>query len=188
MTKTTNQLRIIGGQFRGRRLPFPDQPGLRPTPDRIRETLFNWLAPVITGARCLDAFAGSGALGFEAISRGASEVILIEHSAVAIAQLQTNARALNLSGIDIMCADTLQWLAGTGRAFDVVFLDPPYSANQLQPAIDCLANHGWLDAGTYIYLETARQTGFPALPEQWRLIRDKTAGQIRFGLAVVDGL
>lgn len=184
MTHASNQLRIVGGRFRGRRLPFPDQPGLRPTPDRVRETLFNWLAPVIVGARCLDAFAGSGALGFEAVSRGGGEVVLIERSLPAVGCLRANARTLGAAGIEILQADTLHWLAGAGRPFDVAFLDPPYADDLLAPAIASLANRGWLAPGARIYLETASQSEFPALPEGWELRRDKTAGQVRYGLAI----
>ncbi len=185
MARTSNQLRIIGGRFRGRRLPFPDHPGLRPTPDRVRETLFNWLAPTIAGARCLDAFAGSGALGFEAASRSGGEVLLIERSAAVVHRLRINARSLGTSGIEILQADVLQWLAGSGRPFDVAFLDPPYADDLLAPAIERLANNGWLAPGARVYLETASQTDFPPLPEGWELIRDKIAGQVRYGLAVV---
>ncbi len=184
MTRTTNQLRLIGGRFRGRRLPFPDQPGLRPTPDRVRETLFNWLAPVIQGARCLDAFAGSGALGFEAASRGAGEVVLIERSPLVARQLQANAQTLGVAEMRIRQADTLQWLAAAGQPFDIVFLDPPFADDLLEPAIAHLAGNGWLAPGARVYLETAHQSGFPPLPENWELIRDKTAGQVRYGLAV----
>jgi 16S rRNA (guanine966-N2)-methyltransferase len=184
MTRTANQLRLIGGHYRGRRLSFPDQPGLRPTADRVRETLFNWLAPVIAGARCLDAFAGSGALGFEAISRGAAEVVMIERAAVAARQLQANARLLGAEGIHIHQADTLEWLDRSGRPFDIVFLDPPFAEGLLAPAIARLDSNGWLAAGARLYLEAPLQTGFPALPAGWELIRDKMAGQVRYGLAI----
>lgn len=184
MARTANQLRLIGGRFRGRRLPFPDQPGLRPTPDRVRETLFNWLAPIIDGARCLDAFAGSGALGFEAVSRGAGEVVLLERSSPVARQLEANARTLGVTEMRIQQTDTLQWLAGAGQPFDIVFLDPPFADDLLAPAIARLAGNGWLAAGAHVYLETARDNGFPPLPEHWELIRDKTAGQVRYGLAV----
>ena len=183
MTRTANQLRVIGGHYRGRRLSFPDQPGLRPTADRVRETLFNWLAPVIAGARCLDAFAGSGALGFEALSRGAAEVVMIERAAVAARQLQANARLLGAEGIHIHQADTLEWLDRSGLPFDIVFLDPPFAEGLLAPAIARLDRNGWLAAGARLYLEAPLQTGFPALPAGWELIRDKTAGQVRYGLA-----
>lgn len=184
----TSQLRIIGGQWRGRRLPILAQPGLRPTPDRVRETLFNWLAPIITGARCLDVFAGSGALGFESASRGASTVILIERAPQVAQQLRINAQMLSAACLDIVTADALIWLSGAGQPFEVVFLDPPYGDNLLVPAITHLVNNGWLATGAHVYLETARAQTFPALPSNWELIRNKTAGQVRYGLAIVGAI
>jgi 16S rRNA (guanine966-N2)-methyltransferase len=179
-----NQLRIIGGRLRGRRLSFPDQPGLRPTADRVRETLFNWLAPVIAGARCLDTFAGSGALGFEALSRGAGEVIMLERSATVAERLRSNARDLDATAIRVYQADSLAWLEGPSTPFDVVFLDPPFAERLLAPAILRLSAGRWLSRGARIYLEVPAKTGLPALPDDWQLVRDKTAGQVRYGLAV----
>jgi 16S rRNA (guanine966-N2)-methyltransferase len=185
-TKPSHHLRIIGGQWRGRRLPILAQPGLRPTPDRVRETLFNWLAPIITGARCLDVFAGSGALGFEAASRGACAVTMVERNPLITQQLQVNAQTLRWhSGLEIVTADALTWLAGAGRPFEVVFLDPPYADESLAPTLECLANHGWVTHGTRVYLETARHQELPLLPLNWELLRNKTAGQVRYGLAVI---
>lgn len=187
MARAKNQLRIVGGRFRGRRLPFPDQPGLRPTADRVRETLFNWLTPLIAGARCLDAFAGSGALGFEAASRGAAEVVMLERAAPVSRQLVANARTLGASEIQIHPVDALAWLTRPAPApFDIVFLDPPFAEGLLGPAIDQLVTHGWVGPGTSIYLESAARDGLPALPPDWELFRDKTAGQVRYGLAVVQ--
>ncbi|MBK1642571.1 16S rRNA (guanine(966)-N(2))-methyltransferase RsmD [Chromatium okenii] len=181
-----SQVRIIGGQWRGRRLPIVAQPGLRPTPDRVRETLFNWLAPTITGARCLDLFAGSGALGFEAASRGASEVVLIERAPLVARQLQRNAQLLNWnSGLEIVTADALTWLAGAGRPFEVIFLDPPYADAALAPTLARLVKHGWVATGARVYLETSAAQEFPPLPPGWELIRQKTAGLVRYGLATV---
>jgi len=180
-------LRIIGGRHRGRRLTFPDQEGLRPTPDRVRETLFNWLAPVIPGARCLDVFSGSGALGFEAASRGAGEVVMLERAAGVARQLRSNTQAMGCHGIAIHQTDSLHWLTADGRPFDVVFLDPPYDEGLLTPVIGLLTAHGWVGPGTHVYLEAARRTGFPDLPEDWELIRDKSASQVAYGLAVVRG-
>lgn len=181
------QLRIVAGQWRGRRLPVPDRPGLRPTPDRVRETLFNWLAPWIAGARCLDAFAGSGALGFEARSRGAGAVVMIERDPVAARQLQANARTLEVAGIEILRADALAWLESgpSGGPFDLVFLDPPFADGLLAPALDRLARPGWLAPGARIYLEAPRDRPWPPLPAGWMLTRDRTAGRIRYALAGV---
>jgi 16S rRNA (guanine966-N2)-methyltransferase len=181
--RSANQLRLIGGRHRGRRLSFPDQPGLRPTSDRVRETLFNWVAPLIEGARCLDLFAGSGALGFEALSRGAGEVTSIERAPAVACQLRANARILGAANLQVYEADALVWLERDGKPFDLVFLDPPFAEGLLAPAIERLDRHGWLAPEARVYLEAPVQVGFPPLPESWELIRDKTAGQVRYGLA-----
>lgn len=176
-------LRIIGGQWRGRRLPVPDRTGLRPTSDRVRETLFNWLAPVLPGARCLDLFAGTGALGFEAASRGAGEVLMIERDRMAAAGLRANRNLLAASQVSVQQADALQWLRRGGSALDIVFLDPPFAQNLLAPALHALGEHAWLKPSTLIYLELARDQDMPVLPRGWVLSRDKTAGQVRYALA-----
>jgi 16S rRNA (guanine966-N2)-methyltransferase len=180
------QLRIIAGRYRGRKLPVADLPGLRPTPDRVRETLFNWLAPVIEGARCLDAFAGSGALGFEAASRGAREVLMLEQSAPAARLLAENARRLGAESVRVERADTLRWLAGPGTAFDIVFLDPPFAAGLLPEACALLARNGWLAPNAWVYLETPARPGLPPLPEGWRLHRERQAGQVCYALIAVE--
>jgi 16S rRNA (guanine966-N2)-methyltransferase len=179
------ELRIVGGRYRGRRLPIPSESGLRPTADRVRETLFNWLAPVIPGARCLDAFAGSGALGFEAVSRGAGEVVLIEQSGAVARQLEANALRLGADETRIVQRDALRWLEGAGQPFDIVFLDPPFADALWAPAIARLAGRGWLKPGSRVYLEAPMRIGFPELPPNWDLVRDKTAGQVRYGLVIV---
>lgn len=151
----------------------------------MRETLFNWLAPVIEGARCLDAFAGSGALGFEAASRGAADVVLIERAGPVARQLEANARILGPDRIRVIRTDALHWLRqGGGLPFDIVFLDPPFADNLLGPACEALGRHGWLAPGARVYLEALGRIGFPPLPVGWELIRDKTAGQVRYGLAL----
>lgn len=180
--RPANQLRIIGGRHRGRRLSFPDQPGLRPTSDRLRETLFNWVAPLIEGARCLDLFAGSGALGFEAFSRGAGEVVMVERAAAVARQLRANAERLGAANLQIYEADALVWLERDGEPFDLIFLDPPFAEGLLAPAIERLDRHGRLAPEARVYLEAPVQVGFPPLPASWKLIRDKTAGQVRYGL------
>ena len=179
-----NQLRIIGGRWRGRRLLFPDVEGLRPTPDRVRETLFNWLAPSIEGARCLDLFAGSGALGIEALSRGAAEVVLVERQPRAVRQLRQNLAQLGAAAAQVISADVLVWLGGPSRPFDVVFLDPPFGTGLLAPVCMALEQKGWLANGARIYLEAARDTPKLELPENWQVVRDKTAGQVSYRLAV----
>ncbi|RKT43910.1 16S rRNA (guanine(966)-N(2))-methyltransferase RsmD [Thiocapsa rosea] len=182
---TRGELRIIGGRYRGRRLPIPSETGLRPTPDRVRETLFNWLAPVIPGARCLDVFAGSGALGFEAVSRGAGEVVLIEQSAPVARQLEANARRLGAEETRIVRGNAIRWLEGSDQPFDIVFLDPPFDEALWAPAIERLDGRGWLKPGGRVYLEAPARIGFPDLPANWDLVRDKTAGEVRYGLVIV---
>ena len=179
-------LRIIGGQYRSRRLPIPDHEGLRPTPDRVRETLFNWLQPILPGARCLDCFAGSGALGLEAASRGAAEVVLLERAAPVRRQLEANVRTLGTTQVQVLGADALAWLEGHGRPFDVVFLDPPYADGLLAPACDLIARNGWVQSGSRIYLEAQLQAGLPPLPSGWRLLREQRAGKVAYGLALVE--
>ena len=185
-------LRIIGGRLRGRRLPVADRPGLRPTGDRVRETLFNWLAPRIAGSRCLDCFAGSGALGFEALSRGAARVVLFERDRHVARQLQRNAETLQqlddggppLGRIEVIAGDALSRLTQPPpHRFDIVFLDPPFQAGLLQQTFLLLADDGWLAPNAVVYLEMAGSTALPPLPPGWRLIRDKRAGQVRYGLA-----
>lgn len=184
MTRATaGRLRIVGGTHRGRQLPVLDQPGLRPTADRVRETLFNWLAPVTEGSRCLDLFAGTGALGFEAASRRANEVLMIDRSAAVARALTANARTLGTPQLRVIQADALEWLAERGRPFDIVFLDPPFEAGLLGPTCSLLARNGWLSRGARIYLETSVKAGLPSLPTGWALLRDKQAGQVRYALA-----
>lgn len=176
-------LRIIGGRWRSRRVSFPERDGLRPTPDRVRETLFNWLAAVLPGARCLDAFAGSGALGLEALSRGAGHVSFVERDAEAAAALRANLAVLEAGNAELVTADALNWLrAPVARPYDIVFLDPPYQSGLLAPACALLAAGGWVSPGGYVYLETPDGT-VPPLPSGWTLSRSKTAGQVGYHLA-----
>ncbi|NCA70785.1 MAG: 16S rRNA (guanine(966)-N(2))-methyltransferase RsmD [Sphingobacteriia bacterium] len=184
MRRVRGELRIIGGRLRGHRFAVPDAVGLRPTPDRVRETLFNWLAPVMPGARCLDLFAGSGALGLEAASRGAAEVVMVERADALVRQLRTHIERLSLASVRIIQADALSWLEGSDAPFDIVFLDPPYDADLWAPAIAGLLRGAWLNPGGRLYLEAPRSVGLPLLPPEWDLARDKTAGQIRYGLAI----
>ncbi len=178
-----NQLRIIGGDWRGRRLDFPDVQGLRPTPDRVRETLFNWLMPVIRGARCLDLFAGSGALGLESLSRGAAEVVLVDSQPQVIAALQKNLDLLQAgTRAQLQQRDALQYLTQCKECFDVIFLDPPYHQGLLQPCIDSLYQQGALARQGYLYFEANRNEALPQLPTAWTVHRQKTAGQVGYYL------
>ncbi len=178
----TSVVRIIGGLHRGRKLPFAEMPGLRPTGDRIRETLFNWLQPVIEGARCLDLFAGSGSLGMEAASRGAGRVVMVEHAGSVVRQLERNRELLDLSQISIVRADALQFLEQPPTQFDIVFLDPPFDNNLLEALCQRLTM-GWLADGARIYLEEDISRDFPQLPEGWQWLQQKSAGRVRYGLA-----
>lgn len=180
------QVRIIGGIWRGRKLAFSARPGLRPTPDRVRETLFNWLQPVITGARCLDLFAGSGALGFEAGSRGAAQVVMVEREPRACREIHAQVERLAAKGIAVVASDALAYLRGPSQNFDVVFLDPPFESGLLEPCCQYLEHSGWLAPGAYIYLETRGRSGLPPLPVNWALARSKQAGEVGYYLARRD--
>ncbi len=178
-----NQLRIIGGQWRSRRLEFPNLPGLRPTPDRVRETLFNWLAPALPGARCLDLFAGSGALGIEALSRGAAEVVFVERHPLAVRALRENLARLNARDTRVEQADALDWLRQPGRPFEIVLLDPPFGAGLLEPACTALEQGGWLAPTAWIYLEAEVELPQLPLPVNWMPYRRQTAGAVTYRLA-----
>ncbi len=180
----TGCLRIIGGEWRSRQLPVVDQQGLRPTPDRVRETVFNWLQNDVPGARCLDLFAGSGALGFEAASRGAREVTLVENQQQACKVLADNIKLLNAKQIKLQQLDAMQWLRTCDQQYDVVFLDPPYQANLLAEACQLLEQHACLADDAKIYLELASNQELPKLPENWQIIRSKKAGQVSYHLAI----
>jgi 16S rRNA (guanine966-N2)-methyltransferase len=177
----SNRLRIIGGAWRGRKLVFAPVPGLRPTPDRVRETLFNWLEPVIRGARCLDLFAGSGALGLEAASRGAGEVVLVDSHAGVVHCLQDQVHLLRASRVSVVCADGTAYLRRAGPAFDVVFLDPPFHEDRLPGCIGQLEAGGWLAGEAWVYLEAPRRRQ-PAVPANWAYHRSQCAGQVGFHL------
>ncbi len=176
------KLRIIGGSLRGSKLAVDDVAGLRPTPDRVRETLFNWLAPIIDGARCLDLFAGTGALGIEALSRGAAWVDFIEGDARLAQALRQNLHRLRQADAAVRCADALQVLDESPTdAYDVVFVDPPFSDTLWQPAAFALEGHGWLRPVAWIYLEMPVQAQV-AVPDTWSLHRESHAGAVRYAL------
>jgi 16S rRNA (guanine966-N2)-methyltransferase len=174
------KLRIVGGSLRGSRVAVPDKPGLRPTPDRVRETLFNWLAPVIEGARCLDLFAGTGALGIEALSRGAAQVDFVEADARLANLLRANLVRLK-QDVNVHAADALRFLARDAACYDVVFLDPPFAANLWGDAARALEAHGRLLGPAWIYVESPVGAE-PELPQNWALHRDGRAGEVRFAL------
>jgi 16S rRNA (guanine966-N2)-methyltransferase len=163
-------------------LRFPPSPEIRPTPDRVRETLFNWLAPRLPGAHCLDLFAGSGALGLEALSRGASQVTFVERDAAAVRELR--ARLSEWGGIEglVEQGDALRFLAAKAAPFDIVFLDPPFGADLLTEVARRLEQGGWLTAGALIYMECASRNGLPPLPEGWAVTKAKEAGEVGYHL------
>lgn len=186
--ESRNRYRIIAGQWRGRNLVFTEGEGLRPTGDRIRETLFNWLQPTIAGARCLDAYSGSGALAFEALSRGAASVVTLDNAAVAVSELRRNAAELQAEGIEIQQCDARQWLQRQARAtrFDIIFLDPPFALELLEASCRLIAAGELLTPAGQVYLESPQPLSGLSLPEGWRLVREKKAGQVWYGLATPD--
>ena len=175
------RIRIIGGDLRNSRLQVPDLPGLRPTPERVRETLFNWLAPVIEGSRCLDLCAGTGALGIEACSRGAVCVQFVERDASAAQALRENLVRLKVAVGQVTLLDARQFLQGTAQPFDVVFLDPPFALDLWTDLARQLEQGGWLAPNTLIYVESPAQ-GQQDLPVNWQLHREAKAGDVRFAL------
>lgn len=176
-------LRIIGGQWRSRKLGFPEAPGLRPTPDRVRETLFNWLAAHIEGAKVLDAFTGSGALYLEALSRGASMALALDANATAISSLRHNLDLLGCGTGQVLQSDALKYLeTQTPSAFDLVFLDPPFHQNLLPATCTLLEEKGWLAERAWIYTESETPPSALQMPATWRLHREKKAGQVYYSL------
>jgi 16S rRNA (guanine966-N2)-methyltransferase len=175
------QLRIIGGRWRGRRFRFPAAE-IRPTPDRVRETLFNWLMARIAGARCLDLFAGSGALGLEALSRGAAAVQFVERDVAACRALRELLVAWEAVGAQVQHGSAEQFLAGAPQSFDIAFLDPPFAAGVLGAAAAALEARGWIRPGGVIYLEHARRDALPALPNGFQALRSGAAGEVGYHL------
>jgi len=180
------RLRIVAGNWRSRLLDIAEVEGLRPTSERIRETLFNWLSPGIHAARCLDLYAGTGALGLEALSRGAASVVFVERSPVAEKQLKRNISLLDASGATVLGQDALDYLAGEGvEPFDIVFLDPPFAADLLEETCRLIDQKQLLADGAVVYLEQDRSKATPELPGSWHVLKDKTAGNVRYMLAQV---
>lgn len=179
-----NRLRIVAGVHRGRKLSFPDAKGLRPTTDRVRETLFNWLQPTIHGACCLDLFAGSGALGFEALSREASQVTFVDKSAKVIQQIKTNVDLLSESNrAKVLQADSLKLVeTPADDQYDLVFLDPPFVDKVLSNTLRKLIDNQWLTANAVIYQEQDSRNAWEELPEGWSVFREGKAGQAAFRL------
>jgi 16S rRNA (guanine966-N2)-methyltransferase len=178
------RLRIVAGIWRSRLLDIADVEGMRPTSERIRETLFNWLSPHLHGAHCLDLYAGTGALGLEALSRGAASAVFVERDPVAGRQLRKNVELLGAENAEIVSDDAREFLHGSpSRPFNIVFLDPPYAGNLLGETCRLLDDTNLLADNALIYLEDERSRGEPSLPQAWKLLKDKTTGNVRYMLA-----
>lgn len=178
-------LRIIGGMWRGRRLRFPALEEIRPTPDRVRETLFNWLGTRVQQARCLDLFAGSGALGLEALSRGAAQAVFVERASTATRQLEELLPQWGAANAVVHRSDALKFLRAPPEGmtpFDIVFLDPPFNETLLPAVARLLEEHGWLAAGSLIYIEVPAREPVPRLPSSWRAVKAKRAGEVGYHL------
>lgn len=175
-------VRIIGGRFRGKKLHFPDLPNLRPTSDRIRETVFNWLMNDIQDKICLDAFAGSGALGFEAYSRGADSVTMIEKASKAIIKLKENAESLTILNkpLNVYQMDSIHFLKSTHSVFDIIFLDPPFKDNQMSECIEIISQRKLLSPDGILYLESPKEMMLP--DHKWKVIKQKKSGQVTYAL------
>jgi 16S rRNA (guanine966-N2)-methyltransferase len=180
-------LRIIGGQWRGRKFQFPDVEHLRPTPDRVRETLFNWLMPYIDGARCLDLFCGSGALGLEALSRGAGNTVFVDMNKKVIENLKQICTTLDTDRTSFYQTSAESFLTGTTQQFDIVFLDPPYDYNLIPETARLLQAGGWLKPVSWVYLEHDGRLDVSLLPDDWQVHRQKTAGQVHYSLYEMQG-
>lgn len=179
-------LRIIGGSWRGRKIQFPPVEAIRPTPDRVRETVFNWLQQDIAGARCLDLYAGSGALGLEALSRGAAQVVFVDVDQAVCRHLSQTLVQLGCDRGQVVCSDATRYLEAVPQSFDIVFLDPPFAERALADACRRLDERGWLRMGGLAYLEDTATAGVPVLPAGWTLLRSKRAGEVGYHLARRD--
>ncbi|MGL6025757.1 MAG: 16S rRNA (guanine(966)-N(2))-methyltransferase RsmD, partial [Vibrio sp.] len=180
----SGQVRIISGLWRGRKLPVHDAEGLRPTTDRVKETLFNWLAQYVPNARCLDLFAGSGGLGFECASRQAELVTMLELNPLAFQQLSRNVQSLKAQNIELIHMDSLAFLRQSGQPYELVFIDPPFRQGLLQQTTQLLEQNGWLSPDAMIYIECEKELPMTELPTSWRLHREKIAGQVCYRLFI----
>ncbi len=177
-----SKLRIISGEWRSRQLPIPNIEGLRPTPDRVRETLFNWINHYVPGACCGDFFCGSGALGLEALSRGAKQLTFVDNSKQVTRQMQENLGTLNAKNAQVVQQNAAQFLeTATPQALDIVFLDPPFRKGWLGQIIPLL-ERGWLAPRALVYIEMEKEASLPELPSHWQLSKEKTAGQLVYRL------
>lgn len=187
--RALGEVRVIAGLWRGRKLPVLNAEGLRPTTDRVKETLFNWLMMDVAGSRCLDCFAGSGSLGIEALSRQAQAVVFLEKFANAAAQLKKNLSALKAENGTVFHTDTLQFLAqkNSDAPFEIVFVDPPFHQGFVPRVLNALVQNGWLAENALIYVETEKTHAPLNLPETWQVLKEKTAGQVTSRLVRASG-
>lgn len=176
---TLGKIRLIAGKWRGRKLDVIDSPGLRPTPDRIRETLFNWLQQEIVGARCLDLFAGTGALAFEALSRGAAEVVMVESNPKIIESLKQHAEALDSEGHSIQLADATSWMQQGIKGFDIIFLDPPFGQGYIEQCCTIISEQSLLNMHGLVYIESEKNL---SLPNGWKIRKQTKAGNVQSAL------
>lgn len=182
LSAAPQQVKILAGQWRGTKLPVKFQDDVRPTPSRVRETLFNWLQPCIIGSRCLDLFSGSGALGFEAVSRGADSALLIDKDQQITHQLQQQANKLNTDKIHAQCGDAINFLTNTQHVYDIIFLDPPFSKINPFDLLDIIQQQQLLTPEGLIYVEYAAHNPPELMAEQWQWWRQSKAGEVEFGL------
>ncbi|MBJ7556064.1 16S rRNA (guanine(966)-N(2))-methyltransferase RsmD [Marinomonas spartinae] len=184
--KSTAKLRIIAGEWRSRQLPIPDIEGLRPTPDRVRETLFNWINHFVPGAQCADLFCGSGALGLEALSRGAKSALFVDNSKVVTRQMQINLDTLKAQNATVIQQNTKDFLmAATPIPMDLIFLDPPFRKDWMSQIVPLL-DRGWLADHAMVYIEMEKEAMLPSLPEHWTLLKEKAAGQLVYRLFEIN--
>ncbi|MCG6200154.1 16S rRNA (guanine(966)-N(2))-methyltransferase RsmD [Psychromonas antarctica] len=180
-------IRLISGKWRGKKLPVKDKEGLRPTTDRTKETLFNWLMHDIRDANCLDCFSGSGSLAFEALSRFAKQAILLERDKQVAQQLRNNLKSLDVDNASVIEIDSLNYLQQiAGEQFDIVFIDPPFSKGLVQPCCSALEKNGYLAPKALIYIEREVQLSDLELPINWQLLKEKTTGQVSYQLYLRD--
>lgn len=180
-------VRIIAGEWRGRKLPVPVVEGLRPTPNRIRETLFNWLQAWVEGATCLDVSAGTGSLCFEALSRGAKSAVMIEPSPVAASQINKNLETLKSTNAKVIENSALFYLQGQVSAFDIIFLDPPFKSDLVEQCFKLIHERGWLKPGGLLYIEAPAKSDLPEMPENWAVHKSKKSGEVGYHLLKFDG-
>ncbi len=181
-----SKLRIISGEWRSRQLPIPNIEGLRPTPDRVRETLFNWINHWVPAAHCGDFFCGSGALGLEALSRGAKHVTFVDNSKVVIQQMTNNLATLKATNADVIAQNAAVYLdTATPTPLDIIFLDPPFRKGWLAQIIPLLEK-GWLADRALVYIEMEKEAALPELPSHWALTKEKTAGQLVYRLFEIE--